>query len=302
MARLSKKKTQPRKVISKKRPRRKTNKKTMKKGYGKKMNKKTMKGGGARGVLIDDIIGLGFKNLDKKKLRSITGCEEKKILGKTPDKKRCKNFLTELNKFLVEIQELDFKNSQTDYGSNESIEDIITFDKLNNINIDDLIYVNNNSGMIPDPFEIPNESLQKDRDSIIGVFDKYTIDISVLIKIIKEEIEKEAKKGGESVNSLHNAANERRKAEECENCKECIYTYDEFIDEGEYPTRNTKSMYIPGDEACPNPDPYDPEKKDVRHPDTTNEIFLGSRDNPKYINFNKNKCDECKKNIGESKA
>lgn len=125
MVRLSKKKTQPRKVISKKRPRRKTNKKTMKKGYGKKMNKKSMKGGGDRRVLIDEILGLGFVDLDEKKLRSITGCNKDHTIS--TEKDECKKFLEHLQVMLDYVIELAEQKSFTNDNK------IITVDKIKKI-------------------------------------------------------------------------------------------------------------------------------------------------------------------------
>lgn len=160
MARLSKKKSQPRKVISKKRPRKKMNKKTLKKRYGKK----TLKGGALFGFgkqgketrkkLFHEIKKIGFINLNETLLTNKAIAPSCYNSG-NPDKQQCKmfveNLLVILNIFILPIEseedynlELDEKNSmfKKSDGTILTIGDIKKYTKFN---IARLHIIHNNS-------------------------------------------------------------------------------------------------------------------------------------------------------------
>ena len=233
MPRLSKKKSQPRKVISKKRPRRKTNKKTMKKGYGKKMNKKTMKGGGDRGKLIDDIIGLGFVNLKgeegKELLRSITGCAKTNFFRKNPDKKRCKDFLTGLKEFLSNILEHAdmFRNQLQGNLMNELLEEAQELNKdtfKNNLKFDDIKTIN------LEDIKTANESLRSLPNKRMNI--SYVLHFSTNGQI--------PLKLNDVINSIITEHEEINRQIKCKECKECTY-----LPAFESPSISYKPVVIP---------------------------------------------------------
>ena len=234
MPRLSKKKTQPRKVISKKRPRRKTNKKTMKKGYGKKMNKKTMKGGGKRGKLIDDIIGLGFVSLKgeegKELLRSITGCAKTNFFRKNHDKKRCKDFLTGLKEFLSNILEHAdmFRNQLQGNLMNELLEEAQELNKdtfKNNLKFDDIKTIN------LEDIKTANESLRSLPNKRMNI--SYVLHFSTNGQI--------PLKLNDVINSIITEHEEINRQIKCKECKKCTYSPAFKSPSTEYP----KTLDIP---------------------------------------------------------